>query len=163
MPILIIKSKGQDHICYYDPQDRELITRYNWSLNSQGYAVTQKNGKSVLMHRLILDVNDPKIYCDHINHNGLDNRRTNLRICTRSENQHNRRKQKSTCAYKGVTRFAGKYFAQIRCNNEYLYLGLFRNERTAGRVYDTAARRLHGSFALHNNLEPLPQQLQLPI
>ena len=115
------------------------------------------------MHRLILNISDPQIHCDHINHNGLDNRRANIRACTPAENQHNRRKQKSSTGHKGVTRFEGKYFAQIRCDNIYYYLGLYRSEKTAGRVYDQAARRLHGEFACTNNLDPLPEQMKLAI
>jgi len=160
---LVIRSKGIDHVCLYDPKDRELISQFAWSLNSQGYAVTQKNGKSILMHRLLLNVTDPQVHCDHINHIGTDNRRENLRICTPSQNQHNRRKQKSSSNFKGITKFQGKYFAQIRSDNNYHYLGLFRNERTAARVYDQAAKRLHGEFACTNNLDPLPEQTKLPL
>ena len=160
---LIITSKGVDHICLYDREDHALISQFKWSMNSQGYAVTRKDGRVVSMHRLLLNITDPAIHCDHRNHNKIDNRRSNLRVCTPSQNQHNRRKQKSSSNFKGVTLFQGKYFAQIRSDNTYHYLGLYRNERTAGRVYDAAARRLHGAFACTNELAPLPQQIKLPI
>ena len=163
MPELILISKGKEFVCLYDPEDHEMISQFTWSLNAQGYAVTWKDGRTVLMHRLLLNIDDPHIHCDHINHIGIDNRRSNLRACTPSQNQHNRRKQKSSTSHKGVTRFEGKYFTQIRCDNIYYYLGLYRSERTAARVYDQAARRLHGCFAYTNNLEALPQQLTLPL
>jgi hypothetical protein len=159
---LIIKHKGEDHICLYSPEDRPLIEKYTWSI-SGGYVVTSINGKSVLMHRLILNLDDPQIHCDHINHCKTDNTRANLRICTPSQNQHNRRKQKSSTNFKGVTLYKQRFFAQIRADNNYHYLGLYRSERTAARVYDQAARRLHGEFACTNNLEPLPKQMRLPI
>lgn len=162
--MIVIRSKGSDYTCLYDAKDAALIDQFTWSVSSQGYAVTRRAGRSILMHRLILGVvEDPLTYCDHINHNPLDNRRGNLRTCTRAENARNRRKQKSSTNSKGVTRFAGRYFAQITYNNVYHYLGLFRSERTAARVYDAAARRLHGGFACTNDLEPLPEQMRLSI
>jgi hypothetical protein len=165
MAQLIITSKGLEYLCLYDSEDHELISRFTWSINTHGYAVTRKDGRSILMHRLLLNVNDPHVHCDHVNHNGLDNRRVNIRACTPSQNQHNRKKQNSSTGSKGVTRFEGKYFAQIRCNNVYHYLGLYRSEKTAARVYDQAARRLHGEFAHTNNIEVLTeqQQMKLPI
>jgi len=84
MPELILISKGKEFVCLYDPEDHEMISQFTWSLNAQGYAVTWKDGRTVLMHRLLLNIDDPHIHCDHINHIGIDNRRSNLRACTPS-------------------------------------------------------------------------------
>lgn len=79
-----------------DPQDLELIAKYKWHIGSTGYAVwrgVEKGRKvTVRMHRLISGCPRGKVV-DHINHDTLDNRRANLRICTQSENLRNKRDQ----------------------------------------------------------------------
>lgn len=78
---LIISSKGVDHICQYDVSDQELIEKYRWHLNGQGYAVSRIQGKQVMMHRLIMGVVDrPDIEVDHIFHNKLDNRQSIIEL-----------------------------------------------------------------------------------
>jgi hypothetical protein len=153
---LHIISDDVDHVCLVDEADLLLISRYHWNIVN-GY---MKAGRT-LIHRLILGITDPNQQVDHIDHNKLNNQRSNLRICTRSENQHNRVKQKSTSRFKGVTRYAGKWFAQIRHNNVYLYLGLFNSEVTAAKAYDRASRKLHKQYGLtnFNQADPEPQQL----
>lgn len=79
-----------------DEQDLQLVSKYKWHLNSTGYAVWRgiEDGvkKTVRMHRLITGAPPEKIV-DHINHNRLDNRRINLRVCTQAENMLNKRNQ----------------------------------------------------------------------
>ncbi len=76
----------------------------NWYAIRTGYPGGEP--RVIYMHRLVLGLTDPKVYCDHTNHNGLDNRRKNLRSATNAQNQHNRRKSRATCSsqYKGVCR-----------------------------------------------------------
>lgn len=155
---LILKSKGRKFVCTYDSEDHELISRYNWQYHN-GYA---RAGK-ILMHRLILGLKDPSINADHVNHDRLNNTRANLRACNKSENQWNRLSQGGSSKFKGVTRFEGSYFSQIRCNGEYHYLGLFRSEVTAAKIYDKAARELHGEFASLNFNEATKEPEQLTI
>lgn len=75
-----------------DIEDVDKINKYSWRLNEKGYVVTDIKGKKVRLHNLILnrDTSDPKIVCDHINRNKLDNRKENLRIVTQKENNLNR-------------------------------------------------------------------------
>jgi hypothetical protein len=164
---MIIHSKGIDYICLYDLEDHELISRFNWSLHSQGYAQTTINGKTVLMHRLILGiVYSPGIEVDHIFHNKLDNRRANIRICTRSENSRNSRKiKKCSSKFKGVYWDKNTWHAQIKRGNRIVNLGRFQSENTAGRVYDQIARIEYNEFACLNFPQdaPLPMQLKLSI
>lgn len=103
-----------------------------------------------MMHRLILDV--PKgAEVDHINGNGLDNRRRNLRICTRSENQWNRRlAPNNTSGFKGVYRFQGKWRAQIQSFGKKIHIGLYETRIEAARAYDEVAIKCHGDFAATN-------------
>ena len=114
-----------------------------------------KSGKHkfIWMHRKILKA--PKQYCvDHINHNGLDNRKANLRLATRSQSACNRRKTstRTWSRYKGVSwRIHDKrWSAEIGINRKHKFLGLFRDEAAAAKAYDAAARKYHGQFAVLN-------------
>jgi hypothetical protein len=161
---LIITSKGIDHLCLFDSCDRELIETYRWHLNSHGYAVTQINGKHILMHRLILGVVDrPDIEVDHIYHNKLDNRRAMIRTCSRAENSRNRAKRRGYSQFKGVYRENYLWHSQICCDQKVINLGRYRSEVTAAKAYDRAARELFGAFCNPNFHVPdtLPQQLKM--
>ena len=161
---LIISSKGVDHICQYDVSDQELIEKYRWHLNGQGYAVSRIQGKQVMMHRLIMGVVDrPDIEVDHIFHNKLDNRRSMIRTCTRAENNRNRIKKRGYSKFKGVYRENYLWHSQICINQKVLNLGRYRSEVTAAKAYDRAARDLFGDFCNPNFIthEPLPQQMTI--
>lgn len=166
MAQLIITSNGTEHLCLYDNEDHDLISRFTWSLHSDGYAVTYINGKAVLMHRLILGIVDnPLFEVDHINHDRLDNRRAMIRTCTRFENRRNSRKiMKGSSKLKGVYR-DGKFFhSQILQCNRVKNLGRYYSEVTAGKVYDSAARKEFHDFAFLNFPDYNgPQQLKLPL
>jgi len=105
------------------------------------------------MHRKILKAPDSFIV-DHINHNGLDNRKANLRLATHSQSACNRRKSsaKTWSKYKGVSwRISDKrWSAAIGINNRAKWLGLFTDEISAAKAYDAAARKYHGEFASLN-------------
>jgi len=165
MPFLIIISKGKTYKCLFDSRDQDLISRFTWSLHSKGYAQTNINGKSILMHRLILGIIDkPEIEVDHRYHNKLDNRRKKIRICTHSENRRNSRKiMRGSSKFKGVYRDQNKYHAQIMQGQKVINLGRFYSEVTAGKVYDQAARETFKDFAFLNfpNINPLPKQLTI--
>jgi hypothetical protein len=93
---------------------------------------------------------------DHVNKNTLDNRRSNLRVCTVSENQMNRGKQKNnSTGFKGVNVDKRckrkKYRAKIAANKKTYYLGNFEKLREAGAAYEKAARQRHGKFARVND------------
>jgi len=89
---------------------------------------------------------------DHINGNGLDNRRANLRFATPAQNVWNSRRKKSASGYKGVYSAKGekKFGAAIRCNKKRIHLGCFDSAIDAAKAYDTAAKKYHGQFAQTN-------------
>jgi histidinol phosphatase-like enzyme len=167
MPYLIITSKGKDYKCLYDSRDQKKISRFTWSLHSKGYACAYKEGKQILMHRLILGLLDkPKIEVDHRFHNRLDNRRAKIRVCSHSQNRQNSRKVKpGSCVLKGVYRDQNKWHAQIMIGDRVTNLGRYRSQITAGRIYDQTALETFKDFAFLNfpDSDPLPQQLTITI
>lgn len=114
--------------------------------------------KTVSMHRIILErilgrsLNTGE-YCDHINGNGLDNRRANLRLATSSQNGANRRRaSNNSSGYKGVSwnRVTGKWQAMIRVNKRQINLGSYATPEAAHQAYCEAAQKHFGEFARFN-------------
>ena len=105
------------------------------------------------MHRQILHP-PGHLFVDHINHNGLDNRKANLRPATCAQNNYNRihlRKSQSS-KYTGVSwqKQSKKWMVQIRYKGRRIFLGLFEDEIQAAKAYDKAAKIYHGEFASLN-------------
>jgi len=145
-----------------DPEDYPRLVRYKWYAHKSPhtfYAVRSlTNGKKLprknsYMHHLVIDI-PPGLFCDHINHNGLDNRKANLRLATLAQNIRHRRKFKipSRSGYKGVDWVARqrKWRARITINRRRIYLGSFKNQIQAAEAYDKAAEKYHGRFAVLN-------------
>jgi hypothetical protein len=149
------------HVAIVNAADYEWVARYNWLLlrghNGKFYAHASVTGGSLYMHRLIAET--PAGYeTDHINGNGLDNRRANLRIATPSQNSANMWKPQRpdgrprTSIYKGVHWAKGsrKWVAKIEVSGCSKYLGSFTVEADAARAYDAAAEAAWGDFARLN-------------
>jgi hypothetical protein len=104
------------------------------------------------MHREIMGTPEGMV-CDHVNHNGQDNRQRNLRNCTVAQNNLNRRHYRnSRSRYKGVwwCKCMQMWGAEIQAGGAAEFLGYFAREIEAARAYDAAARRRHGAFACLN-------------
>jgi len=138
-----------------DNDDYDLVKDYIWMTTSKGgYIRGYKRGmcyKYVFLHRLIMNVLDSKdIVIDHINRNPLDNRKSNLRKCTKSQNKKNRTSSGKS-KYLGVSVINTKqgifYTAQISIDKKQTYLGRFKNEKEAALCYDNAAIIYHKEFA----------------
>ncbi len=138
-----------------DDSDYYRLCTRKWCLSNRGYAVhhSRSNGKRkvIYMHRIIANP-PPHLQVDHINRNRLDNRRSNLRFATRSQNQANRapRQRNNNSGYKGVNLSRGKWEARIRFDGQRIYLGKFDNPETSALIYDAASRLLNKEFAACN-------------
>jgi hypothetical protein len=144
----------QSKVAIVDAADYQWLSMYKWNASESKnafYARTKTKHRRIYMHRLIMNAPPDKIV-DHIDHNGLNNCRSNLRICSFSENLCNRRPSKKTSRYKGVhwCKESRIWKAVIRFKGKKQNLGQFKNEIDAARAYDKAARQLFKEFAYLN-------------
>ena len=153
----------QGKIALVDDEDYERVNQYKWCAVRYGdnFYANRNGGKAgklnrtfiVKMHREVLG--DPAdMIVDHINHNGLDNRKANLRIVTKEQNLWNSRKNISygTSIYKGVTFFKrdNRWRAYITYKKKHIFIGSFPDEQAAAKAYDEKAKQLFGEFAYLN-------------
>lgn len=137
-----------------DTADVPLFEGKRISVTKLGYAGwnARIDGKHtrVCVHRFIfgLSKNDGQ-YVDHKNRNKLDNRRSNLRLCTAWQNAANK-VHKTNRLYRGVVKMGKKWWASISSQNNIVSLGSFSSAVDAAKAYDAAARKLHGEFAILN-------------
>jgi hypothetical protein len=185
---MIISGKHNEYEVYLDAEDWETVNQHKWALKPcsgdlryVSTAIPHPSGNTydyffkkehrmmrkaraswLMMHRLIMK-SKPNEIIDHINGNGLDNRKQNLRICTHIQNSYNRRKNaNNTSGYKGVKRACGNYYSQLRkkgiikwvaqINHEgkRIHLGVYDTKEEAAKIYDKRALELHGKFAKLN-------------
>lgn len=124
----------------------ELVSKYKWSLTSQGYV----RNKHALLHRLVLKCDDESLVVDHINHDTLDNRMENLRMCTHLQNTRNKKIQhNSKSGVSGVVwnKKLNKWIARISHDGERIYLGIFKNLDDAIKTRKEAEEKYYGEYA----------------
>lgn len=132
----------QNKTCLVDDEDFDWLNRKKWhysrTTDGNEYASRNEQGKTVYMHRIILNLKDGGEYCDHINNNGLDNRKANLRISDNHLNQFNRKElnKNNTSGIKGVywNKKNKKWVAQIMIYRKCVVLGLFITKEEAKKV-----------------------------
>lgn len=137
-----------------DDDDLSLVSQYHWwaSHKRNGvYAETTVGHYTFGMHRLILGLTkgDPR-QGDHRDGNGLDNRRANLRIATRSDNQRNQQRHVPKHGYRGICPCVHRWRAQLSVNGQIIYLGHYVTKEAAAHAYDKAASLHFGEFAVLN-------------
>ena len=138
------------HECLID-DEYEYLSSWKWKMSSKGYVCCEVTKKRVFLHHIILPKMDG-LFCDHINGNRADNRKSNLRYVTPKQNTWNRKRHKGgSSQYKGVRLEAGKYWrAKIRIDGVQTWLGYFETEEDAARAYDVAAKEAFGEYARLN-------------
>jgi hypothetical protein len=137
-------------VAIVDDADFHFLMQWKWSVTSaknpgplyavRGYRVGGKTCP-VRMHRQVLG--------DHINGNGLDNRKANLRLATPDQNAQNRR-MRNRLGFRGVYVEGRKFRAMIQGGGRKRNLGLFSSAEAAARAYDAAAMEMHGAYAVLN-------------
>jgi hypothetical protein len=153
-PVLIPLTRGL--FATVDAADAEAVRSLKWyATTPRGrvyYAVHDlPSGRGVYMHRWLLDA-PSNMTVDHVDLNGLNNQRSNLRLETRSQNQFNTGSRGGTSRFKGVSfcKQTGRWKTQIASHGKRWELGRFKDEEAAARAYDRAALELHGEFARLN-------------
>jgi hypothetical protein len=151
-------TQGQRAIV--DDDDYEELSRWKWHALKRGgtfYGARKSSTNmaqykpryTVYIHAFIMDT-PQGMYTDHINGNGLDNRKSNLRICTSMQNQYNTGpNSRNTSGYKGVywSKSNNKWQARIKINKKKVYLGNFKTLEDAYTAYCNKAQEAHGEFA----------------
>jgi hypothetical protein len=150
----------QGKFALVDDEDFEYLNQFKWCADKIGIKwycgrniVIGTNKKFIRMHRIILglEIGDGK-HTDHIDGNGLNNQRSNLRICTNAENRYNQKKKQGSSIYKCVSwnKKTMKWISKITFKGKQIYLGSFNIEEDAAKAYDKKAMELFGEFARTN-------------
>ena len=149
----------QNQVALVDDEDYDYLNQWKWCVikNKKGYYAIRATGprkhrKYIFMHLFIMNT-PSNLQVDHIDHNGLNNQKYNLRNCTAQENQRNSTARGSS-KYRGVSVYwengIKRIKAAIAINGKTLHLGLFKTEEDAALVYDKAVKVYYGEFANPN-------------
>jgi hypothetical protein len=152
----------KNQVTFVDDEDYNFLMQWKWhakpNMNNGYYAIrgfkNEKNTMSKIhMHRVIMNLTDPNLVVDHIDGNPLNNQKSNLRICTKDQNRHNRKASKSKKSkYLGVfwNKECNKWYSQIKDGKKIIYLGIHNTEEEAAMAYDEASKKKYGEYAYLN-------------
>jgi hypothetical protein len=139
-----------------DASDWETVSKYRWTVDRSDnlvYAYRRSRGRKIYLHRELMSPLQTQ-HVDHISGDGLDNRRVNLRLASRSQNLGNMQKHRDamTSKYKGVSwdKARGKWVARLMVCRVVVLQQRFTSEMQAARAYDAAASKWHGVHARGN-------------
>ncbi len=149
----LVISISPNYTCLIDEDDFNLVSRFKWFADRHGsitYAKTISNGISTRMHRLVMKARKGK-QVDHINGDGLDNRKSNLKISNQRANAQNSARSTGISGYRGVF-IAGEKMWRARISNKKKmhHLGYFVTPLEAALAYDKAADEIYGPFGFRN-------------
>ena len=137
-----------------DEADFPLVCQHKWYARVRGntsYAVATVDGRPTLLHRLLMAAERGQII-DHIDGDGLNNSRANLRLASHQQNMRNRRPAGGKSRFKGVFSEGDHWRVCIKVDRESVHLGSYTSEEKAARQYDRAARLFYGEFARTNEM-----------
>jgi hypothetical protein len=153
---------SQGKYAIVDPDDHDRLSRHKWYASPGHHTYYAVRGQwspilkkrlNIAMHREVIDVPDD-LFVDHINHNGWDNRKANLRPATAADNARNARHPRinTTSKYRGIwyNKRKKRWRAGISLKGKTIHLGYFRKEIDAAKAYDKTAKKHYGQFAILN-------------
>lgn len=155
--LFIPLTKGYSAVIDSEDYEKVMTAAKNWQANDWGKTVyaqsrSPADHRVLMLHRVVMDA--PSGMCvDHINHDTLDNRKSNLRIVTKQQNQCNVVKREGNSSrFKGVcwNKRAKLWYAYINVYGKRSHLGYYKSEEDAARAYDEASLKLHGEYGLRN-------------
>lgn len=139
---------NRDGYFLFDTEDYDKIKDYRWYKDQNGYCSNRHLG--IYAHRIIMDCPNGMVV-DHINHNTLDNRKANLRICTQQQNLFNNHQPVGESGHKGISickrNTIRPYMASIKINGKAKYLGCFTTLEEAIKVREEAEEKYFGEYA----------------
>jgi hypothetical protein len=137
---LVNKAGDQVGVTIIDDEDYSRVVGYgDWHLHSDGYAHRKIDGKTALLHRVILGIVDRDVHVDHWDHDPLNNQRSNLRPGTQADNNRNptpNARADSSSKHKGVGRYRGGWRAQGWAEGRTVWLGRYATEDEAVAAYE---------------------------
>lgn len=148
----------QHQFAIIDDEDYDTLCKFKWRVKEESntmYAIRDNRKTTVRMHRQILNIIDSNYNVDHINGNGLDNRKCNLRVCTQAQNVCNTKPRQGTSSkFKGVSwnPQKNKFHAYVNFNKKRFFLGYYNSETEAAKAYNQKASELFGEFARLNKV-----------
>lgn len=151
-----LRGKYSDKFMLVDDSDFEYLSKYKWyyekpSKKSENeYAKSYIDKKFVKAHRIILGISGKNNFVDHIDGNGLNNQKNNIRVCSSSDNQKNKKRIYGTSRFRGVNKHPGGWVAKITINKKQKHLGLFQDEVEAAKAFNKAAIESGNQFFVLN-------------
>lgn len=159
-----IKLENSFLLALVDQEDFDAFSGQKWK-NSLGYAIRANDGKR--MHRIVMkDRVSEEDLVDHINLNGLDNRKCNLRLATHVQNRANvALTSNNKTGYKGILfdKLIKRWAARIKYKKQNIHIGSFDKKEQAALAYDIWAFRIYGEFARKNIHEPIEEDIRAVI
>jgi hypothetical protein len=151
--VLVLDKDGTLIVSFIDLEDVDKVKHRNWSIGSGGYPIASENYKHIRIHRLVMKPPQGMVV-DHIDGDKLDNRKSNLRICTQQENKFARHAVDAKSGYKGVyyQKGNGRWWASVQARCHIYHLGRFDSAEKAALAYNDKALELFGEFAVLNEV-----------
>lgn len=144
-----------------DDRDFRSLSSHKWYVSRNGYVYRpterHENGKAIksadYLHRVVMGAPSGMVV-DHINGNKLDNRKSNLKVVTQSENNMNAKMtSRNTSGIRGVSwsKHYQRWVPRIAVRGKEIYLGRYKTKEEAARVYEQASREYHGEYSFRGN------------
>ena len=145
-----IRLANSNDVALVDDEDYARLVIYNWQKSTNGYAIRSVGTSKVYMHQDVCPTRNG-LYADHVNGQRLDNRRSNLREVTHSQNGQRRKVQSnSRTGFRGVIHSPNGWRAHLYCNRKHISLGYYKDIEDAARAYDKGALKYFGPNAATN-------------